>query len=197
MPDEDHEVEREISEIVDQPKTNVKDNLRQYDIVLLKLKKDIDFTKHPHIRPVCLPMDTKEDYVGRTATLTGWGKTNHYQYPSHLQYITGVVKSNLECSKMKMGCKGTPKPQCDVSGIPDNMLCVTYPKGKPCNGDAGGPLVTKSEGNTFEQIGVATFQRRGCNYSGYGGYARVTTVMAWIKDSVGTGHTDCPRKYET
>ena len=78
----------------------------QFDFALLKLKTDIDFMKHPHIRPVCLPRDSKEDYVGRTATVTGWGKTDNEVYPDKLQYINGVVKSNLECSKMGMGCKG-------------------------------------------------------------------------------------------
>ena len=61
-------------------------------------------------------------------------------------------------------------------------------------GDFGGPLVTKADGKTFEQIGVASFTPYLCNHACYGGYARVTTVLGWIKDSMGSSHTTCPRE---
>ena len=100
-------------------------------------KKNIDFMKHPHIRPVCLPENVDEDYAGWKTILTGWGLIENDKYPEKLQQITtGEVKTNLECSKLKMiGCMGNE--QCSVSGIPDNMLCVTFPKGKNCAGDSG------------------------------------------------------------
>ena len=186
------EVEMEVSKIIKHPKVTLVDGVYQFDVALLKLKKDMDFVKHPHIRPVCLPKDSEEEYVGRRAMVTGWGMKEQDVYPDKLQFITGVVRSNLECSKMKMGCKGNT--ECAVSGIPDNMLCVTHHGGKICMEDFGGPLVTKSDGKNYEQIGVAAFTWLGCNHTGYGGYARVTSVLSWIKDSVGTGHTDCPRK---
>ena len=116
---EDHEGQMKISDIIEHPNTKKiqgRENIRQFNIALLKLKNDIDFTKYPHIRPVCLPKDTKEDYVGQKATVTGWGITKYEQpkdhweavfhKPSKLQYITWEVKSNLECSKMGRGCKG-------------------------------------------------------------------------------------------
>ena len=186
------EVEIEISEIIRHPKFSRAEEVHQFNVALAKLKKDIDFMKYPNIRPVCLPKDTEEDYVGKRATVTGWGMMEQEEvYPDKLQFITGVVRSNLECSKMKMGCKGNT--ECAVSGIPDNMLCVTHHGGKICKEDFGGPLVTKSDGKNYEQIGVASFTQRGCNHTGYGGYTRVTTVLSWIKDSVRTGHTECPR----
>ena len=82
-----------------------------------------------------------------------------------------------------------------MSGIPDNMLCVTYSQGKVCFGDSGSPLVVNTVENNYEQIGVVswTWAGRLCNSSDYGGFARVTQVLDWIKHSVGTGHTDCPR----
>ena len=203
---EDQEVEMEISDIIKHPNTKKihrGSSINQFNVLLLKLKDNIDFSKHPHIRPVCLPEDTPrlKDYVGWPATVTGWGMSKYPKnqldgerlghFPSKLQYITGVVKSNLECSKMGMGCKGNA--QCDVSGIPDNMLCVSHHGGKLCQDDFGGPLVTQS-GWGYEQIGVASFTPKWCNHSSYGGYARVTTVLGWIKDTVGTSHTNCPRK---
>ena len=65
--------------------------------------------------------------------------------------------------------------------------------GEPCRGDSGGPLVTRS-GNSYEQIGVMSFYDPPCSGEGYGVYTRVTTVLDWIKETVGTEHTNCPRK---
>ena len=41
------------------------------DFSMLKLKKAVDFSANPHIRP-----DTSETYVGLMATVTGWGFTD-------------------------------------------------------------------------------------------------------------------------
>jgi len=206
--DETQEIQMEITEIIEHP--NYKflpgETTPIYDFALLKLKNDIDFMKHSHIRPVCLPKDTTHDYVGWETTVTGWGVIDEEKTkPELLQSISGTVQSNLQCSKLKMGCKGTPQPECSVTGIPDHMMCVTYQDGKICFGDSGGPLVTKpvgsdgvSPGENYEQVGVLSFTSSPCNTTGYdnkyGGYARVTSVLDWIKDSVGQGHTNCPRK---
>ena len=157
-PAEETEVQIEISESIRYTGTDPVPwgSLRfYYNVALLKLKSDIDFMKHPNIRPVCLPEVMTEDYVGRKATMT-----------DKLQNISGVVQSNLECSKL-MGCQGNPKEQCAVSGIPDNMLCVKYHEGKTCDGDYGGPLVTRS-GMNYEQIGVAAFKDRWVHWWGHG-----------------------------
>ena len=135
-PDEDTEIQMETIEEILHPEFKYKpsENIPEFDIGLLKLKNDIDFTKHPHIRPVCLPKDANEDYVGWGATVTGWGLVEKDVYPDKLQAITGDVQSNLECSKLKMGCMGNDPEQCAVSGIPDNnndnnnnsVLCQVY-----------------------------------------------------------------------
>ena len=181
--------------------------LDTFDFALLKLKEDIDFMKHPHIRPVCLPRDGNEDYVGRRVTMSGWGQYENGEWglprAEKLQHISGVVQSNLDCSKLTWGnpkphpiksCLGNEPEQCAVSGIPDDLMCATFSEGKGCQGDSGGPLVTRADRNTYEQIGVVSFGGAGCNYSGEGAFARVTKVLHWIKDTVGTGHTDCPRQ---
>lgn len=43
------------------------------DLALVKLEEAIDYTKHPHISPICLPPN-EENLVGKTATVTGWGR---------------------------------------------------------------------------------------------------------------------------
>ena len=68
-----------------------------------------------------------------------------------------------------------------------------FPGGEPCPGDSGGPLITKS-GNNYELIGVQSFYDAPCNGEGYGVFTRVTKVLDWIKNTVGTNHPNCPRK---
>ena len=67
---EDTMVVMNISEIIIHPK---KKNTFVYDIALLKMEKEIDFMKHDYIRPVCLPENSLEEYVGRDTIITGWG----------------------------------------------------------------------------------------------------------------------------
>ena len=83
-----------------------------------------------------------------------------------------------------------------------NMLCIIYEEGNACKRDSGGPLVTKPEeddgvspGQNYEQIGVTSWSGdRFCNATSWTVYARVTSVLDWIKESVGTDHTKCERK---
>ena len=44
----------------------------QYDFSLIELIEEVDFTAYPDIRPICLPEDDDEDFVGVTAWLTAW-----------------------------------------------------------------------------------------------------------------------------
>merc|ERR1711971_555166 len=43
------------------------------DIAMIRLKGYVDFTRNPHVSPVCLP-DHLEDYAGQRGHVTGWGK---------------------------------------------------------------------------------------------------------------------------
>jgi len=110
-PNEGVEVEMEISEILRHPKWNEGDrigNFLNFDIALLKIKKEIDFEKYNYIRPICLPEITEEDYAGQDATLTGWGVIGPPEPPEHkvgppateLNFISGTVKNNTECKKL-------------------------------------------------------------------------------------------------
>ena len=88
------------------------------------------------------------------------------------------------------------------AGYADSMLCINYPEGSPCMGDSGGPLVAvaaggdgMTPGQNYEQIGVTSFGRDWkCDPPSWAMYVRVSSVVGWIKDSVGSGHTDCDRE---
>ena len=83
----------------------------------------------------------------------------------------------------------------------ESMLCIDYHGGNACSGDSGGPLVTKhasddgvTPGQNYELIGVASFGKdRECNSSGWTMFCGVTTILAWIEQYAGAGHTYCPR----
>ena len=47
----------------------------------MKLKRDVVYKEH--IIPVCLP-SANANYIGQTATVTGWGRTTHGYLPFYL-----------------------------------------------------------------------------------------------------------------
>ena len=48
----------------------------EYDIALLEMQSSISF--QPNIIPICLPEDTDDNLVGRTGTVTGWGRRTEF-----------------------------------------------------------------------------------------------------------------------
>ena len=100
-----------------------------YDFSLLKLKKNIDFTKYPHIRPICLPVDDSKDYNDFMATVSGWGTlSSGGSSPNKLREVTVKVLTNAEC-----------KNAYGSSSITDQMLCANVNGGgkDACQGDSG------------------------------------------------------------
>ena len=47
------------------------------------------------------------------------------------------------------------------------------------------------------QIGVVSFSDKQCKKSGHGFLAKVTAVLDWIRISVGTEYTNCPREWKS
>ena len=43
------------------------------DIAMIRLKGYVDYTRNPHVSPVCLP-DHLEDFAGERCHVSGWGK---------------------------------------------------------------------------------------------------------------------------
>jgi len=160
------------------------------DFSMLKLKDEVDYSSYDHIRPICLPTDTSDDYVGHKATVTGWGTTSNGGIVSEtLLEVTLDVITNEQC-----------KNNYSSSAITSAMLCAHVPGGgkDSCQGDSGGPLVTakggsgQTPGENYELIGVVSWGE-GCALPEYPGvYARVTSELAWIKDYLSQGGQSCP-----
>jgi len=155
---------------------------RQYfanDIALLKLEDPVDFNKHPNIRPICLPSNSRENYAGSRAIVTGWGRTGEHGVMSDvLREANVTVLSDTECRGM---------------GHHDSVICTETTGTRKdnslqgfCTGDSGGPLITRGPGQTsYTLIGVVSYSGKGdnCMKEGTpGGYAEITHFLKWIKD---------------
>lgn len=144
-----------------------------FDVALIKLDEPVDLTL-PNVATVCLPYDESAEYVGRKATVTGWGMTSYSGSTSDfLREVNVTVISNKECSRLYK-----PNP------VTKNMLCAGERKkgGKDaCQGDSGGPLVLKKSDERWEQIGVVSWGRECARPQYPGVYTRVTKFYDWIR----------------
>ena len=122
------------------------------------------YCRYPHIRPICLPTDTSDNYAGYVATVTGWGrKKDKGRVSNVLREVIMKVITQDQCKKF------WPRK------LTSAMLCVNRPehvKGV-CHGDSGGPLVTAKGGSgmiageNYELIGVVSGSKGGCGNPKY------------------------------
>ncbi|GBP15044.1 Serine proteinase stubble [Eumeta japonica] len=114
------------------------------DIALLRLNERVPISEV--IRPICLPSNDNDLFVGETGTAAGWGTLSEEGKVSCvLNSVSVPVLSNEECRATKY----------TSSMITDNMLCAGYPKtgGKDscqskkttCRGSIGSEIALGSE----------------------------------------------------
>jgi len=154
------------------------------DIALLELEDPIDFSENPHLRPICLPSNSREDYTGYYATVAGWGKTGHNAPSSDVLLQANVIAS--QC------------PYPEYSG--ESNICARTTDSNPqgnCGGDSGGPLMTTPYGkNSYTLIGVVSFTEgnKDCmTQSKPGGFVRITHFLDWIKEKTRGSNTCGPK----
>ncbi|XP_050086976.1 trypsin-like [Anopheles aquasalis] len=146
------------------------------DVALLLLQRPV----RPSIAgtgvPICLPTGVTDDYAGRMATVTGWGRTGEGVLSERLQQLTVPILTNQQCRR-----SGYYRFQ-----ITNKMLCAGYLEGgrDSCQGDSGGPLQLAIEPTARQQIvGVVSWGNE-CAQRNYPGvYARVTRFASWIKSN--------------
>lgn len=161
------------------------------DFSLIKLDSKVDFAAHPHIRPVCLPTSTSNNYAGEFAIVTGWGTTSSSgSLSAALREVRVKVLSNQEC-------KATSYSNAEIK---DQMVCAGVTAGgkDSCQGDSGGPLISSKSGDgvtagqNYDLIGVVSWGY-GCAVAEYPGvYARISTVLDWISSTT-SGSGTCAR----
>ena len=45
------------------------------DIAILELEEPIE--RQPHVVPICMPQDDRQDFLGRMGIVTGWGRLEY------------------------------------------------------------------------------------------------------------------------
>lgn len=187
--DNSQAIRMSLASINDHPKYNDREVYNDYS--LLKLKSKVDFSANEHVRPVCLPANSNNNYAGSDATVTGWGTTQEGgSTSSKLREVTVQVMTNTACSNKYAGY-----------GIKDRNICAQVAGGgkDACQGDSGGPLVyTNGDGVTpgqnYEHIGVVSWGI-GCAQEAYPGvYARTTSVLDWITSTTSSSWSTCSRQ---
>jgi len=172
FPHEDYEIERKEIHPDYKPATF------QNDIALVRLKKVVVYKEH--IIPVCLP-DFKENFVGETAAVVGWGRSEHGQIvtPSVLQEVEVQV---IETEKCQDWFKSNNRKEVIYK---KEFLCAGWESGgrDSCQGDSGGPLVTDKNGKGTI-IGVVSWGIACARPKLPGVYTNIANYIDWINSKL-------------
>lgn len=150
------------------------------DLALLKLYRPVKLGRH--VVPICLP--ARNSTFGRTlatirhSTVSGWGRLAQFGPPAR-------VLQRLELPRV-------PLQECRLHtklNITRNMLCAGLKTGgrDACEGDGGGPLVTRYQ-KTWFLTGVVSWGKGCANENMYGVYTRVSNFLDWIDEIMSTVH---------
>jgi secreted trypsin-like serine protease len=112
-----------VANIISHPKYT--SNSNNYDFAILTLTTDVVIG--PTANPACLPKDDTNQFVGETATASGWGTLEYGGIQADiLTKVELPVISNLLCSNSYPGT------------ITANMVCAGEKGKDACQGDSGG-----------------------------------------------------------
>ncbi|KAJ8707130.1 hypothetical protein PYW08_011264 [Mythimna loreyi] len=146
----------------------------EYDLALLRFYEPVTF--QPNILPVCVP-DNDEDFVGKTAYVTGWGRLfDEGPLPSVLQEVKVPVINNSACEAMYQAAGYNEH-------IPNIFICAGRSKGgaDSCEGDSGGPMVVRRERDDRFVLGGIISWGIGCAEPNQPGvYTRISEFRDWI-----------------
>ncbi|XP_035226632.1 nuclear pore complex protein DDB_G0274915-like [Stegodyphus dumicola] len=146
------------------------------DLALLEMDQKVEFL--PHVVPICLP-HRNEDFTGKMAFVTGWGKLTHGgDIPNILQEVQVPIVANGDCQRM-FYYAGHQK------AIRSNFVCAGYISGgqDSCEGDSGGPLMVQREDKRWVLVGTVSHGIGCADPNLPGVYMRMSSYRPWI-DSI-------------
>ncbi|XP_038594672.1 serine protease 33-like [Micropterus salmoides] len=170
-----NQVSRAVSQIIIHP--NFNPGTFENDICLLKLSSPVTF--NAYVQPVCLAATGSTFYKGTVSWVTGWGNVGtgvSLPFPQNLMEVQLPIVGNRECT-------------CNygLSLITNNTMCAGLNVGGKgiCQGDGGGPLVSK-QGGRWIQGGITSFlSNKGCAVPNIpSGYTRVSQYQSWINSQI-------------
>ncbi|XP_043642075.1 serine protease grass [Drosophila teissieri] len=138
------------------------------DIALLKLNRSIQF--NAHIQPICIPIiPAGAPRVDRYQAY-GWGRVNRHELP-HLLQTTELRAYDANYCIRSLDAY--------VTG---NQFCAGHEDRDTCEGDSGGPMVTKVDFDGVKrvlQLGIVSAGLKSCE--GLGIYTYVPNYVNWIR----------------
>ncbi|XP_049824781.1 phenoloxidase-activating factor 2-like [Aethina tumida] len=149
------------------------------DLAVLRMDKPVDWTKHPHISPACLPNPHDDYTTGTRCWTTGWGKDafgDFGKYQNILKEVDVPIINHGICERqMKQTRLGY-----DFQLHP-GFICAGGEEGEDaCKGDGGGPMVCE-RGGTWQVVGVVSWAI-GCGQPSVPGvYVKVAHYLDWIR----------------
>lgn len=174
-------VESDVSGLIIHPEF-YEGNLEN-DIAIMKIADPVDYTKYPHISPVCLP-PPESDFSNQVCTITGWGKDgwgSKGEFQAILKETKVPVVHHQVCQQILQGTK--------LGGsysLHEGMLCAGGEENKDaCKGDGGGPLVCRGTNKEYILAGVVSWGL-GCGEQGIPGvYVDVAKYVKWVQTITG------------
>jgi len=162
----------------------------RYDYSILELVEPIYFK--PEAKAVFLPKKGQEFNKDDKFLVSGWGaleSQGHWWGSSKLMSVTVPWVSDQDCKAAYAEPKVQPDGTSIKYEIDESMICagdITVGKIDACNGDSGGPMVWLDPATGQVQIiGLTSFGFLCAQANAPGVYAKLTTVMDWIKDIIG------------
>jgi len=175
----DNATRHNIKKIHIHPNYRTNQSMRKWDwdYALIELSEPIQLTGDSKARAACLPDPNDKDFAeGTKFVVSGWGDLESNGWgPRKLHHVTVPAVTDAQCKRVY---DITPRMHC-AGNMEDGGV-------GSCQGDSGGPL-TLVDPNTskVKLIGVVSWGS-GCAKKGYPGvYSEVTTVLEWIKDTIG------------
>ena len=117
---------------------------------------------------------------GNPLHVIGWGKRNSeffFRLSNTLQEVKVQYEPNEDCMKSKSLDYGSLYK----NRIYEDHLCAGEKMKDACDGDSGGPIVTRDINNNDVQVGIVSWGFE-CAHNHFPGvYARVSTAFDWIQ----------------
>ena len=155
------------------------------DLAILRLASSIEFPRHPHISPICLPPPNL-DFAGRRCFVSGWGKDAfgvQGKFQNVLKEVDLPVLTHFDCEqKLKRTRLGRD------FALDKGFVCAGGEQNKDaCKGDGGGGLVCDVHG-TWYLAGIVSWGV-GCGEVDVPGvYAKISEYTPWIQQNTGIVH---------
>ncbi|EFA09135.1 serine protease 7 [Tribolium castaneum] len=156
------------------PEYKPNDPHQYHDIALVRLKQKVNF-KDGIVRPICVPMDSRKVFIGKTLQLAGWDTVGNFtkkrdgiatvwnNSECHLIYNTTQV--NLKDSQMCAG--GKKLPYRDQHHI-----------------DFGGILMHVAKDTSYSVQGIRSIVPPCCEKDYPKVYTKVASYFTWIMDNL-------------